>query len=495
MSSIWLTDQEIENLIFQHNANPRQIYIYNKTPNQYLTSLIEDETKYKEFVKKYCNDIVYKFTTRLSYYCLERMRYRQDPIPQSVIDFEQYKMRPELIIKEIQTEENLKIPENLKKQIDLISKETGQIIEPNNKIVGDKYYWFLKDEQISLFTIDEIHETINEIYDIQGLNEFMSNDKDEILEEYNFLRRLFIGNTENYIVDITIKNENLIENESNILTIYLNENDYIDIDMSTLTAEQFAEILKNAIREGMIEARQPQRQQEQEQQGQEQQEQEQQEEGGIPAEEEEPMGMSEFQEAMAKSQLGVAQGIHALAQATAMNKMSDFMNEYRGMTREELINEYEKFGVNYIQNSKEEESTEDLLRKIDFMKSLKKQSEVLADLKYNRKSTVEEGYNRITWDMFEKLSNEKLKNGTPFETIIKYIQGIPNSKIKFSKDDGKFNVIQEKDSQKFNTYKEAKRFAESGSFYSRDLRILRKINNEFEKKKKMYDIVWNARTY
>jgi hypothetical protein len=252
--------------------------------------------------------------------------------------------------------------------------------------------------------------------------------------------------------------------------------------MSTMSAEQFAELLKNAVAQGMREARTEPEAQAEDQFGIL--------EENIP-EEEPPMAMEEFQQAMAQSQLGVAQSIHALAQATAMNRVSDYMEKYKYLERDQLIQEYEKFGINYTGN---DETNTDLLQKLEFLQALKKQSEVLADIKHNKKQTIDAGFDRITWDIFEKLSTEKLKSGVPVRTEIKYIQGLPNSHIKYSKEDGKFSVHQGTDAQKFNTYKEAKRFAESGAFFSRDLRALRKIHNEFEKQNKP-EVFFNARRY
>ena len=159
------------------------------------------------------------------------------------------------------------------------------------------------------------------------------------------------------------------------------------------------------------------------------------------------------------------------------NTIGEYINPYRNMSREQVIDEYNRIGGLYLE-SIIPETKEDIAKKVNLYKEIKAQSEALVDYQTNKPYSIEKGYSRLGFDTFIKTISEN-----PMDQKFKFIQkSIPEVHLKFNPDKSRFEVKQGNEIQLEKNYKIAKQFALKGAFYQDELKELRNAKNAIEKR-------------
>ena len=514
----WLNDDEIIDMIntdqrikkYGESKLTRKKYLEKKINEQNLTNYLSFE-----------NDFLTKkqtFESHLLYYLVERYIATKEEIPSKftfsqIINqdieiikrkwYEKYttitssiEEEPKTPVKSESNERKQILSERKRHALELIEEETGQKLKQDNKIIGDRYIWFLSDRQLEKFNSQQIKNTINEIYDIQGLNNYNEKNEEQIFVDYLELRDIYIANQENIICDLTVTNDLIeyirqIQNEQNetneqnepnenILRIQIDNENYIDIDMNTINFEEFAEILKNAVRDGMRESTQQEPINENEHINEEEQ---------INEEEEFKNQIAETLRLNAVATVDIARGVSNLRNTP--NTLNYYMNPYKNMDKEQIIQELNKTGLMYV-DSQTKDTKEEVLNKLEIVKMLENQSKAMIEIKMNRQPYIENGFERIGFDTFEKIG-QLAKNGTPLEKVFKFIQGIEPIHIKFDTKSGNYIGTQGNEKYTARDFKTINKWSLLGGFKSKELKIVREARRKQEDREKEIFVIAKAR--
>ena len=168
------------------------------------------------------------------------------------------------------------------------------------------------------------------------------------------------------------------------------------------------------------------------------------------------------------------------------------MQPFRNKTKEEIIQEFSKIGNSYLQNLNDD-TKEDLLRRLDFEKALQVQAKALADYKMNNPPYIEKDFNRIGFDTFYKIGDTSY-NGTPLSKEYKFIQKeIPKISIRFDPKTGFYKCKQDNDVYIAKNYSIADKWALKGGFYEYELTKLREMKIKMENLNDKFYPIFKAR--
>lgn len=176
---------------------------------------------------------------------------------------------------------------------------------------------------------------------------------------------------------------------------------------------------------------------------------------------------------------------------TQFNKVSDYLQPLRNKTKEEIINEYERIGSLYFSSLKED-TREDLMKRLDILKSMDAQAKALAEYKMSNPPYIEKDFTRAGFDMFYKVG-DTTPNNIPLYKKYKFIQKIPDIVISFDPKTGLYKCNQGNEIYVARNYKIADKWATLGGFYNAELTELRKMKIKMENLNDKFYPIFKAR--
>lgn len=185
--------------------------------------------------------------------------------------------------------------------------------------------------------------------------------------------------------------------------------------------------------------------------------------------------------------------IAATEQATeAVNSVANIMNPYRDLTREQLVDEFTRLGYgNWAALGSD--TQQELSRKLNMVKAIEEQAEAMIAYKQLNPRYIESGFERRAFDIFVK--NTALSaNGKPLGQTFAYVpQQIPRATISFNQKTGMYDLSQNGVVDHVKNYKDAEKWALMGGDYAEELRELRKIRQLTERREIKRPFVFQAR--
>lgn len=177
--------------------------------------------------------------------------------------------------------------------------------------------------------------------------------------------------------------------------------------------------------------------------------------------------------------------------AQQLDNVGDYLQPLRNKTKEEIINEYERIGSLYF-SSLHEDTREDLMKRLDMLKSMNAQAKALAEYKRSNPPYIEKDFTRAGFDMFYKVG-DTTPNNMPLYKKYKFIQKIPDITISFDPKTGLYKCNQGSDTYIARNYKTADKWATLGGFYNAELSELRKMKIKMENLNDKFYPIFKAR--
>lgn len=177
--------------------------------------------------------------------------------------------------------------------------------------------------------------------------------------------------------------------------------------------------------------------------------------------------------------------------AEQLDNVGDYLQPLRDKTKEEIINEYERIGSLYF-SSLQEDTREDLMKRLDMLKSMNAQAKALAEYKRSNPPYIEKDFTRAGFDMFYKVG-DTTPNNMPLYKKYKFIQKIPDITISFDPKTGLYKCNQGSDTYIARNYKTADKWATLGGFYNAELSELRKMKIKMENLNDKFYPIFKAR--
>lgn len=231
--------------------------------------------------------------------------------------------------------------------------------------------------------------------------------------------------------------------------------------MATITAQEFADILSQSLA-GL--AQQTQATQEQ-------------------------IAQTQAQQAQATQEL-LEQGLQGVSQA--VESVADIMNPYRGLTRQEILDEFRRIGFTNL-STLSADTLEVLTRKLNMAKAIDEQAEALEAYKTRTPAYIASDFSRSSFDTFVKTT-EVSRTNTPLEQTYKFIpREIPEAHIKFIPERGLYELRQAGKVQYVKSFRDAERWALMGGEYATEMKELRRIRAMTERREVEKHIIFKAR--
>lgn len=210
------------------------------------------------------------------------------------------------------------------------------------------------------------------------------------------------------------------------------------------------------------------------------------EQAGLITEPIEEVGLKDIKESMEKQTKGMElqsqsldEQLTGLNEAIQTNSVSYYMQPFRNKSKEEIVNEFKKIGNTYMQNMNDD-TKEDLLRRLDFEKAIQAQAKALSDYKLNNPPYIERDFTRAGFDLFYKVGDTSY-NGTPLSKEYKFIQKeIPKISIRFDPKTGFYKCKQGEDVYIAKNFSVADKWSLKGGFYEYELSKLREMKIKME---------------
>lgn len=240
-----------------------------------------------------------------------------------------------------------------------------------------------------------------------------------------------------------------------------------------LTADEFAEILKNALF--------PQQQQTQ-------QIMERQTEEIVSKLEEQRV----LQDEMIQNLVVPTQGGNVQPISEVLNNVASYMNPYLNASDQELKDEFTRLGLSAYQSLVDTDRFR-AMRKLNMVQEMDGYADEI--LKYNQGQSkfADQGFERRSFDLFVKTTKVS-KRGIPLEQTYRYLpSSIPEAHIKFT---GKlYELIQGGTKFAMKNFRDIERLALLGGEYSDELSAFREIKQIIDKRKTPQQVIFKARKW
>lgn len=166
-----------------------------------------------------------------------------------------------------------------------------------------------------------------------------------------------------------------------------------------------------------------------------------------------------------------------------LNNVADIMNPYRGMTREQLVDEFARMGMQTyagLTNATREE----LNRRLNFVKLIEEQAEVMTAYQQRAPNYIPQSAQRLSLDTFVQYG-ARTPRGIPTDARFTFLpRSIPPAVVKLNRTTGVYELTQGGVTDYAKQWADANRWALSGGAYSDEMRELRKIRIDIERGKK-----------
>lgn len=178
--------------------------------------------------------------------------------------------------------------------------------------------------------------------------------------------------------------------------------------------------------------------------------------------------------------------------AREIASVGDIMNPYRNMPREQIVEEFKRLGVsNWAALGRD--TQEVLSRKLNFVKALEEQAEALAAYQQIRPSYIDPTFVRSSFDTFVNTHKSSVR-GVPIHQTYKYIiPSIPHAVVKLNPKTGMYDLIQGPTTDHAKNWRDAERWALMGGDYADEMTELRKIRQKTERRKIEPRAIFQAR--
>jgi hypothetical protein len=188
------------------------------------------------------------------------------------------------------------------------------------------------------------------------------------------------------------------------------------------------------------------------------------------------------------------QGVIEAAEQTtqAVNSVANIMNPYRDLTREQLVEEFKRMGIRQYQ-AFDTNTQQELSRKLNFVKLLDEQADVMAAYRERTPGYVPRDMQRLSVDTYASFG-QRTARGIPLDAKYMYLpKSIPAATIKFNQKTGMYEMSQDGITDFAKAWRDAERWALSGGSYSDEMKALRKIRDKTLRRDPDQNIIFQAR--
>lgn len=161
---------------------------------------------------------------------------------------------------------------------------------------------------------------------------------------------------------------------------------------------------------------------------------------------------------------------------------------WRLKTKQELINEFDRIGAQYIEFA--DENTKDLIKRLDLIRKLQAQNRAMAGY-VKGEQKVGAGFTPTSMFSSEKITSVA-NNGSPTGKVISFTNGVDQITIKADGNGGYYGV---QGGQRYGprTYKEIERWAYLGGFQASAMKVLKNVADLQRDPEKLKAVVFRAR--
>lgn len=162
--------------------------------------------------------------------------------------------------------------------------------------------------------------------------------------------------------------------------------------------------------------------------------------------------------------------------------------EYRKMTKTQLVKEFDKIGAQYIESADEDEK--ELIRRLDIIKKLQVQNRAMAEYMAGQQK-IPAGHTPISTFASERVTGVA-KDGSPIGKVISFTNGV--SQITISADgNGGYYGVQNGKKYGPRTYKEIERWAYLGGFEANEMKVLKNVSELIKHPAERRAMIFKAR--
>lgn len=162
--------------------------------------------------------------------------------------------------------------------------------------------------------------------------------------------------------------------------------------------------------------------------------------------------------------------------------------EYKKMTKPQLVKEFDKIGAQYIESADEDER--ELIRRLDIIKKMQVQNRAMAEYMAGQQK-IPAGHTPISTFASERVTGVA-KDGSPIGKVIAFTNGISQITINADGNGGYYGV---QNGKKYGprTYKEIERWAYLGGFEANEMKVLKNVSELIKHPAERRAMVFKAR--
>lgn len=162
--------------------------------------------------------------------------------------------------------------------------------------------------------------------------------------------------------------------------------------------------------------------------------------------------------------------------------------EYKKMTKPQLVKEFDKIGAQYIESADEDEK--ELIRRLDIIKKMQVQNRAMAEYMAGQQK-IPAGHTPISTFASERVTGVA-KDGSPIGKVIAFTNGISQITINADGNGGYYGV---QNGKKYGprTYKEIERWAYLGGFEANEMKVLKNVSELIKHPAERRAMIFKAR--